>query len=50
MLGDRGVVGSRDSDSTEEHPDDNGVADRPAEGADFGRGFSEIGKLGDAPL
>jgi hypothetical protein len=48
MLGDRGVVGSRDSDSTEEHPDDNGVVDR--QGADFGRGFSEIGKLGDAPL
>jgi hypothetical protein len=38
MLGDSGVVGSRDSGSTEEHPDDKGVVDRPAEGADFGRG------------
>lgn len=38
MLGDKGVIGSRDSGSTEEHPDDKGVVDRPAEGAERGRG------------
>lgn len=35
MLGDRGVVGSRDSGSTEEHP---GIVYRSAKGAECSRG------------
>lgn len=38
MLGDRGVIGSRDSGSTEEHPDDKGVVDCSVKGAERGRG------------
>lgn len=38
MLGDRVVIGSRDRGSTEEHPDDKGVVDRSAKGAECSRG------------
>jgi hypothetical protein len=38
MLGDRGVVGSRDSGSTEEHPGDKGVVDSSGKGVEFTRG------------